>query len=288
MTEKPAQPYTPWRCPVCSAPAESTNRYCAQCGALLGDKATTRSNIEALLVQQVESAAKELSSAAKRVELETLERIETKAINWVKLQFAFFVGVLGVLVFLGYKTFDDLHRSVEDTQKYIADLQQNVETRAQELNQRFEGSERLIETFNKRTERFDKLQNKFGEDLNVLKAKILEVRELSQAVNDGRRDIARLQNSFYRVSVHLDADSTAETNIDTLLRDLQDRGYTVSDKDVSLIGVDRTELIHYSDSTPVQVHEILEVLSKSYPGIESRSLRSRRDSRDILIKLEGR
>ena len=287
MTGKPAPATKPRLCPVCSAPTEPIHRYCPGCGAPLEDEATTRRNTEALLVQKVESAVKELSKSAKQVELETLERIETKAVSWVKLQFAFFAGILGVLVFLGYKTFEDLNQSVDDTQEYIADLQQNVESRAQELNQRFEGSESLIETFNKRTERFDKLQNEFGEDLDQLKAKIREVRELSQAVKDGRREIARIQNSIYRVSVHLDADSTAETDIDALLRDLQERGYAVSDKDVSLIGVDRTEVIYYSDSAPPQVHELLEVLSKRYPAIESRSIRSRRDHRDILIKLEG-
>lgn len=275
-------------CPVCSAHTRPTYRYCAQCGASLHDEVEKHEDNAGLLMRQVEAAVNELSNAAKRVELETLERIETKAVSWVKLQFAFFVGVLGVLVFLGYKTFEDLHQSVEETQEYISNLQQDVESRADELNQRFEGSESLIETFNKRTERFDELQNEFVEDLDQLKAQIREVRGLSQAVKDDRREIARMQNSFYRLSVHLEADSVAGANIDQLLRDLQELGYTISDKDVSLIGVDRTELIYYSDSAPPQVDELLHVLRKRYPAIKSRSIRSRRDGREILIKLEGR
>ena len=110
-------------CPVCSAHTRRTYRYCAQCGASLHEEGAKHQDNAGLLMQQVEAAVNELSNAAKRVELETLERIETKAVSWVKLQFAFFVGILGVLVFLGYKTFEDLDQSVEKTQEYISNLQ---------------------------------------------------------------------------------------------------------------------------------------------------------------------
>src|SRR5262245_33634536 len=107
-------------CLKCKAANPDTNRYCGNCAAQLRP---VGSHLDPDLRQYIQSTLREELKDQKVVEIEVTEAIVTRLVAWTKL-LGYFVGiplavVIFVLGFLGYKSYSDFSRLVNDAANKI-------------------------------------------------------------------------------------------------------------------------------------------------------------------------
>jgi hypothetical protein len=143
-------------CVRCSAPTESSDRYCRNCGMeVASEDAKTEAYLAEILPTRVDALLEKRFKDQKLIEVETTELISERAIKWLKI-FGFFLGIpialtISVLTFLGVKTL----RNIEDAAVRVTALESalsgpeaqlpEIKRRVGDLNSRISGLESMTD-----------------------------------------------------------------------------------------------------------------------------------------------
>jgi hypothetical protein len=274
----------------------------------------------------VRRAVGEIEGEAQRIAIETRLEIQEKTKRWVAAAGGFLVLALSLLAFFGYREAADFRNELraleEDARQQITDTRTLVGDRADALNQRITRlsgdvdaaaasvSQRIQEAratldaeaarFSARLQELDAAAERLQESRNLL-AQTRRLRtDYTQAqgqVNEQLQQIARLQNSFFDIGVIYDGPPERREDVLSGLRaSLDPFGFVLKPENVFNSTVDRTEILYYDETRPLQVDRLLGLVRASLAGAQSRArgepvearFVSERNPRELLIKLRVR
>lgn len=276
--------------------------------------------------EAVRHAVAEIESEAQRIAIDTRLEIQEKTKRWVAAAGGFLVLALGLLAFFGYREAADFRNELQaleqDARQQIADTRTLVSDRADALGQRITRLSSDVDTaaaaVSRRIEEaratLDAAEARFSDRLRELEAAAERLDEsrsvLAQTqrlradyadaqaqVNEQLQQIARLQNSFFDIGVIYDGPSERRADILSALRArLDPLGFVLRPENVFNSTVDRTEILYYDETRPLQVDRLLGLVRASVAGEQGRArgepvearFVSERDPRELLIKLRVR
>lgn len=302
-------------CPDCHAEISATQRYCSQCGAALPATAGQLANPGAaakLADELARQATDQFKREARLVAAETQETIQVKIMAWAKRQL-WLLGVgMALLAFFGIRQAGDFKAGMQSLQNKVAAVAQEAETSVADVKAKTEQFERDFERFRQQAEDVNKALRQEKENLEALRdalrrlnpesaqeelaqmkqsleAGLAQARQLIVQASAARNDARRLQNSLFKLTIHLDPAATAwSRDRDWIVRTLAESGFTLGGVDVANVSVNTTEIIYYHPEARFQARFIADQLSPRFGTIAQRELfRPERNPRELLIKLVG-
>ncbi len=161
-------------CPKCKAANPYGNKYCGNCAAVLRPEGIL---LDPDLRQYIQSALREELRDQKVVEIEVTEAIVTRLITWTKL-LGYFVGIpLAVVIFalgfLGYKSYSDFSRLVNDAGNKIRPTLEQARADAEEIKRQSEDLKKVYAQLDSDAATYRQLNRQVG----VLTAKVDQIAE---------------------------------------------------------------------------------------------------------------
>lgn len=290
------------RCRHCKALNPAHHHYCGQCGKAMEPSPGEHHDLHQQLDHEGDEIIRQellkMEEQAKIIEARALEQLMERALKWGKLQFALLfvaLSILGMaLGILGYRSYSNFEALIQKEQQKIAEstlqtktlldsLQTSANTaltQAAALSQQMEEKQRIFSELEKKVSKIN------IED--VLK----EAETIRREAKTDRESINKLQNSFYTVTIQVQADNrqkqnnVAEAKLQRLLQALSSAGFIMTRRSLLETAVDHTEVIYYNPNAHSKAVFLTSLLQQQGIIASPRIVElGENDPRALLIKL---
>jgi hypothetical protein len=312
------------QCNQCQQENPEGNTFCGHCGARLSANNAVSDNPESKLGIDtkgiVEETVKEIQKEAHFVQVQTVEAIQEKAINWAKVQIFILGGAIAILqaslIIWGVTALSDVHKEIdkkkEEFVKSRDDAIEKVDRSSKEAITSAEvakqSSDNLNTKINQERDRLVIIQEEIKKtEENIIKGEINNLKnELKKAIAEARGNIAeskniktqaeknrqaieKIQNSFFEIFVHFEGNIEQKSKIiPDIIAKLNSEGFLVSGRNIAQVGVNITEILYYDQNAEAKVLFLKQLLKEwyEYTDIQTRLIpKDERNPKEILIKL---
>jgi hypothetical protein len=318
-----SDPVTTVQCAQCQTRQNANHLFCCHCGHEL----SARAGADASPLQQIEqSALDSLKRQTHQIELETVENIQDRSIKWIKS--ILFIMTLFVLAgtWFGIREAEKLKSVTETAEKnmntQVEAFGQKFDKLAEQANLQLQAITAKIEAVNKHYDEADKSFNKLIlesnkilaeahsvkseidaldikstkqeiESLKMLQADLKNRLEKAKLIGDKvaneSRNVEKLGNSLFSISVHIDSsEQNRESNWALLVAALDERGFQLSTRDRFDVEVRVTEVVYFHEFAEKQAKQIAAIIRDEFATrmLVEKGTGISRNPREILVKLK--
>jgi hypothetical protein len=287
------------RCRYCKALNPVDHHYCGQCGKALGSQpGDIRDPLQQLDHKGDEIIRQKLvkmEDQAKIIEARALEQLMERALKWGKLQFALLfvaLSILGMaLGLLGYRSYSNFEALILQEQQKIADstiqTKELLDSLQSSANIALEQAAELSGQMGEKQRVFTELEQKLSK-INIEDV-LSEAETIRQEAVEDRESIRQLQNSFFTVTIQIQAAGRHDQNqLQQLLQALSSAGFIMTRRSLLETAVDHTEVIYYNQNAYGKAQQLRTLLQKQGIIAQARAVDlGENDPRALLIKLTG-
>lgn len=293
------------RCSKCHKFNPEKSNFCSHCGSKLHANQAS-SNISNHKHRESESQiSKEIldmvEEKARSIETNTIERIQKRTLDWAKVQI-FIVGIAIAIIQIslliwGFTKFSEFQDLIKKSEKDIQGSRDKVKQDANDFDNEIQEEFSKLDAIRKDIDKIN-IQD-FRKEIGKMNAEIQETvtearrlrneaqtdRELAKA---DRKEIQRLQNSFFDIFIQVDGDEDKLNKIlPELITKLNEAGFVINNSNIAHVGVDKTEVIYYNTTAEEKAKFLADLLCNENLDIKCRpNLRRERNPREISIKIK--
>lgn len=289
------------KCKNCSAENQDKNIYCYNCGFKMDSDLEIENHTKKVTDTIISSVKDEL----RLVQLEAYEKIQDKALRWLKIQFyglgIAFTIVIGIFTFFGYSEYSSFKEKIDSVYNSFKEKIDNTKTKIDNDSKTAMDSLKLIETeANNSLDYVREMNEKINptrmikdyEDVQTLKKDFRSLQREAEVTLENTKnnllDTKKFQNSFYSIYIHFPGTyDNFENKYKNLIKSLTDAGFLIKRSNIwTGMEVDKNEIIYYHDNSSQKASEIKSIADHNIPGINCHQFPNiERDQTEILLKL---
>lgn len=297
------------RCPNCQSEQNQTHFFCSSCGHDLHHSAAhqlktpAETDFKEVIAQRVADFKRE----AGIIETETFGNVQKRIANWVKLTFGLFILSFSLMGYFGYGKLTDLQAVVADKMFLVEELATEMEGAKEQIKELVIDTKKATEQAQQETKTsleqahllkvkidsydFESIQEQFNNMTQLEKKLAGALTDTNNALiklTKERENVQILNHSFFSISLHVDGNK--DLLADSLIPSLSNEGFQISEANLVVIGVNKTEILYYNEIARNQAEMIAAIVQESFALKHPITYRSipmlDRNPREILIKIK--
>ena len=293
------------RCSKCHKFNPEKSNFCSHCGSKLHANQAS-SNISKHKHRESESQiTKEIldmiEDKARSIETNTIEKIQKRTLDWAKVQI-FIVGIAIAIIQIslliwGFTKFSEFNDLIKKSEKDIQVSKNKVTQAANAFDNDIQNELSKLDAIRKDIDKIniqdfrkeiDRMKDEFQGTITEARRLRNEAQTDRELAKADRKEIQRLQNSFFDIFIQIDGDEDQLNNkLPELITKLNEAGFVFNNSNIANVSVDKTEVIYYNNTAEEKAKFLANLLCNEYLDIKCRAnLRRERNPREILIKIK--